>query len=456
MKTALVYPYSKYSWTGCYPPISILYLAASLQQAGKEVMVIDADEGNYSHAEILQRLIAYSPDLIGIPLFSDTLGPAHKLVNLLTAGKAKWEILLGGAHPTARPQQVLELFKNCRYVLRGESEKSIVDLVNSIEKQGPLDTVKGLSYRQDDQIFHNPDAILEKNIGNIPFPARDLLDAAYKKNTYWRIGHRGATDVMITSRGCPFDCNFCFKVTKEFRARSPESVLEEIMLIKSRGVKTIHLLDDLFVAPKSRCLKILELITEQKLNMEFKVRSRADLIDKELLLAMKGAGVKSVVYGIESGSQKILDLMKKGTRVEVNYKTISLTKMMGLQCYVDMIIGYPGETLETIAETEKLLLTTKPTGVNLSLISPFPNTRVYHQAKEQGTMISDWDIGIPSPWIKLPWTESYDTLNECRKKLLRRYQYNPIVIANAIRAVLPGIDLKQLKALMRYVVQLFS
>lgn len=419
-------------------------------------MVIDADEGNYSYPEILQRLLEYSPDLIGIPLFSTTLGPAYQLVNLLKAGSSKWEIVLGGAHATARPQQVLEIFKNCRYVLRGESEKSIVDLVNSIEKQGPLNNINGLSYREDNNIFHNPDVILEKSIDNIPFPARDLLDAAYKKNTYWRIGHRGAADVMITSRGCPFDCNFCFKIAKEFRARSPESVLEEIMLIRSRGVKTIHIMDDLFVAPRSRCLKILALIKEQKTNVEFKVRSRVDLIDEELLLAMKGAGVKSVVYGIESGSQKILDLMNKRTKAEINYKAISLTKKVGLQCYVDMIIGYPGETLETIAETKKLLLITKPTGVNLSIICPFPNTRIYDQAKEQGMMVSDWDIDSPSPWIKLPWTESYNVLHECRTKLLRSYQYNPIVMANAIRAILPGIDLKQLKALIRYMVQLFS
>jgi len=431
-------------------------LAASLRQAGKEVMVIDADQGNYSFTEMRQRLIAYSPDLIGIPLFSTTLGPAYQLVELLTAGSARWEIVLGGAHATAQPQKVLEVFKNCRYILRGEAEKSIVDLVNALETQGDLGNVRGLSYRQDDKIFHNPDAVLEQNIDSIPFPARDFLEAAYQKNTYWRIGHRGAADVMITSRGCPFDCHFCFKITKKFRARSPESVLEEIMLIRSRGVKTIHLMDDLFVAPRSRCLRILELIKEQKLNMEFKVRSRADLIDEELLLAMKGAGVKSVVYGIESGSQQILDLMNKRTGVEVNYKAITLTKKIGLQCYVDMIIGYPGETLETIKETEKLLLTTKPTGVNLSIICPFPNTRVYEQAKEQGMMISDWGIDQPTPWIKLPWMENYDTLHECRKKLLKRYQYNPIVAANAIRAVLPGIDLKLLKALTRYVGQLLS
>lgn len=456
MKTALVYPYSKYSWTGCNPPISILYLAASLRQAGKEVIVIDADEGNYSQTEIRQRLIEYSPNLIGIPLFSTTLGPAYNFVHLLTSGNEKWDIVLGGAHATARPQQVLEVFKNCRYVLRGESEHSIVDLVKAIEEQGDLATIHGLSYRQDDKIFHNPDVILEKNIDGIPFPARDLLDVAYKKNTYWRIGHRGAADVMITSRGCPFDCNFCFKVTKKFRARSPESVLEEIMLIRSRGVKTIHIMDDLFVAPRSRCLKILKLIKEQKLNMEFKIRSRADLIDKELLLAMKDVGVKGVVYGIESGSQKILDLMNKRTNVDINYRAISLTKRMGLQCYVDMIIGYPGETVETIAETEKLLLMTKPTGVNLSVICPFPNTRVYERAKEQGMLISDWGIDSPTPWIKLPWTESYDTLYQCRNKLLRSYQYNPIVIVNAIRAILPGIDSKQLKALIRYVGQLIS
>lgn len=451
MKISLIYPYKKEIFVGCNPPLSLLYLAASLQQAGKDVMVIDVDEDNLSHLGILKCLIEYKPDLIGIPLFSDgNMSLVYNLVNLLTSNNFNWEIVIGGPHATARPQEVLEVFKGCHYVLRGESENSIVELVNCIERRNSLDTVRGLSYRQNGKIIHNQDVVLDMNIDSIPFPARELLDTAYKKKIYWRMGHRGTTDIMITSRGCPFDCNFCFKVSKKTRHRSPENVLEELILIRSRGVRNVHIMDDLFVAPKSRCLKILKMIKEQKLNMEFKVRARVDIINEELLVAMKEAGVKAVTYGIESGSQKILDQMNKRVKVEMNYKAIAFTKKVGLQCYTDIFIGYPGETPETIYETGKLMSDAKPTGVNLALMCPFPNTKVYDLAKEQGTLINDWSVDGPTPWIKLPWTKDCNTLGQYRKKILRKYLCNPVVILNVIRFTILKINFKQLKILIRY------
>ena len=450
MRVTLIYPFKKRCIQGCNPPISILYLAASLQKAGYNVAVIDRDEDNISDLDILKRLNDYQPTLIGIPLFSNHMRTAYDLVNLLSSHNADWKIVIGGPHATARPEQVLEIFKGCNYVLRGESEDSIVDLARCIENNSSLDAVRGLSYKQNGSIFHNPDAVVNMDLDSIQFPNRKLIDTAYKKKTYFRIGHRGTTDVIITSRGCPFNCNFCFKITKIFRARSPENVLEELMLIRSQGIRNVHIMDDLFVVPKSRCLTILKMIKEQKLDMEFKVRSRVDLINEELLVAMKEAGVKAVVYGFESGSQKILDLMNKQTTVEMNYKVIALTKKVGLQCYADIFIGYPGETIETINETQKFILKAKPTAVNFAVMYPLPNTKVYDLAKEQGTLINDWSVNGPQPWIKLPWIENKDILFTYRRKMLRKYLTSPVVIANVIRFTLFKIDFRQLKMIIRY------
>ncbi len=450
MKTALIYPYSKKNVMGCNPPISLLYVAASLRESGEDVLVIDADEGKLSPKEILKKLVNYSPDIVGMPLFSTNLPAAYNIFQLLTSNKFGWKILMGGSHATIRAQDVLNTFKGCDYVLRGEAEGSIKELARCIQTNNSLDSVSGLSYKEGERIIHNPDSPINMNLDSIPFPARGLLNSAYKNNTYWRIGQRGATDVIITSRGCPYNCNFCFKVANKFRVRTPENIIKELIQIRSSGTRNVHIMDDIFVFKKDRCLEILRMIKKEKLGMEFKVRARVDCIDKELLLAMKDSGVKSVVYGIESGSQEILDSMNKHTTVEMNHKAIAMTKKAGLQCYADIFVGYPGETPETIAKTEKFILKTKPTAVNISYLYPLPNTEVYNQAKRDGTLMDDWSVKSNAAWVRLPWIKSREELYPYGERMLKKYICNPIVIFHVIRHVLFKIDFKQFKMLVDY------
>jgi len=283
------------------------------------------------------------------------------------------------------------------------------------------------------------------DLDTIPFPARELLDDAYRRHVYWRIEHRGTTDVIITSRGCPYNCRFCFRISKKFRLRSPDNIMRELIDIRSRGTKSVHIMDDLFVWNKERCLTILDMIRRERLGMEFKVRARVDLIDEDLLRAMKRTGVRSVVYGIESGSQKVLELMHKQSTPEMNYRAIALTKKAGIQCYADAFLGFPGETPETIRETERLLIKARPTAVNISVMYPLPGTKVYDDAREAGTLIGDWDITDDQPWIKLPWVNDRHELWRYRNKVYARYMRDPIVMLNAARFILPRIKWKQLK-----------
>ena len=454
MKTALVYPYTKKLFTGCNPPISLLYLAASVREAGEDVMVLDIDEGSSTEEDMLERLKEYDPDLVGIPLFSSALRAGYRFFKMLKGRGSRWKILIGGPHATVRAQETLDQFRGCDFVLRGESERSLVDLVSSLSGEGRLHEVRGLSYIEGGRVVHNPDADPVQDLDEIPFPARDLLLSAYKKNTYWRMGHRGTTDVMITSRGCPYDCNFCFKISKEHRVRSPENIIKELRVIHAMGTRSVHIMDDLFVCNKPRLLRILQMMRNEGLKIEMKVRARVNFVDEEVLAAMKQAGVKSIVYGIESGSQRVLDLMNKKTTVEMNYRAIELTKKAGLQCYADMFLGYPGETPETIAETERLLLKAKPTAVNMAVMYPLPETRVYEEAKRQGTLRHDWDIQGARAWIKLPWIDGLDELFAHRRRIMRKYLRNPVVMWNCLKATLPHVNFRQFRILMNYFLHL--
>jgi radical SAM superfamily enzyme YgiQ (UPF0313 family) len=157
-----------------------------------------------------------------------------------------------------------------------------------------------------------------------------------------------------------------------------------------------------------------------------------------------------VVYGIESGSQKVLDAMRKRSTVEMNYSAIAMTKKVGLQCYADLFLGFPGETPETIRETETLIMKAKPTAINMSVMFPLPNTTVYDQAREQGTLMGDWDVKGTRAWIKLPWTEDRATLWRIRNRLHRKFLLNPVVIFNALRFMVFRMTFRQLKTVIRH------
>ena len=450
MKTVLLYPYPKRLFTGCNPPISLLYLGAALENVGQEVTILDVDEWSDSEPDFVQRTKAESPDLVGIPLFSSTLSEAYSLINRIRSEIPSCTILVGGPHSTVRWEEVLNEFNACDFVLRGESEGSIVDLVQTLEQGKSVRNVQGLSYRQNKSLKHNPDAIWASDLDTIALPARHLLKAAYEKKTYWRIGHRGTTDVMITSRGCPYNCNFCFRISKKYRTRSPENILAELAMIRDMGTRSVHVMDDLFVWNKPRFLRIVQMIKKQKLDLELKVRARVNFIDDEMLSAMKEAGVRGVVFGVESGSQEMLDRMNKRTTVEMNENAIRMTKKAGLQCYVDLFLGYPGETPETIKQTEHLLLKARPTAANIAVMYPLPGTHVYEEAKRAGTLMDDWSIDGALAWIKLDWFDHISEIHAYRKRMLRKFLRHPLVIWNGLRATLFRIDLRQLKVLFNY------
>jgi anaerobic magnesium-protoporphyrin IX monomethyl ester cyclase len=428
-------------------------LAASARDAGHEVLVLDADERNLSIDGIARWVGDQSPDIIGIPSFANSLTFTYKLAGELAKGAPSWQILLGGPHPTAAADDVIRQIPGCDLLLRGEAEDSLVELLNCLERRGELEEVAGLSFRRNGRIIHNRDAPIRQEIDVIPLPARDLLGNAYAKNTYWRLGHRGTTDLIISSRGCPFSCNFCSKVAPGYRMRSAENVMKELQAIRSMGTRNVHFMDDLFVSDRKRCLDICRAIQDEKLGMKFKVRGRVNTVDNELLAELKAAGTKAIVYGVESGSQKILDAMNKRQSVEQARDAVMATKRHGLEVYLDMMLGYPGETPETIAQTEKFILDVKPTAVRLEVLFPLPATQVYKEAKANGTLVSDWDIGAPRPYVKLPWLEDHYWLYaECRR-ITRRFARHPAVFFQGLKAVLPGLNFQQLKSITHYFLQ---
>ena len=436
LRVALVLNIPNPTSYGNHVPISLLYLGAQLEQEGHTAIVLDrrtfAAEKAY-----LEALKNVKADLIGICLYATSYARVYKLINQIRRFCPSVKVVLGGPEVSANRQEVMELFRNkTDYLLSGEAEHTLAQLANCLaeENEVGLESIEGLSFCRDGEICHNPVPIPIKDIDSIPFPKRDLISPAIWKKWYYRAGLGRPTDVVLTSRGCPFSCRFCYRLTPGYRARSPENVLAEIGEIHARGAKGLIIVDDNFTFERNRCVAILEGILKNAWRLAIKCRGRVDRIDPELLKLMKRAGVRSMTFGIESGSQKILDAMNKKTTVEQNYEAIRMVLDAGLQCYADLFLGFPGETRETIRETSDFLMKAKPTGINMGCLYPLHGTKVYEEAKGNGTLIGDWGLLEEYPRVRLSWFDDIEELQQEWHRVARRFWLNPWVIARGIKA----------------------
>jgi radical SAM superfamily enzyme YgiQ (UPF0313 family) len=309
--------------------------------------------------------------------------------------------------------------------MQGECDYAIIALAEMLEGKRFSKDVPGLVYRENGEIRLNPRDVVD-DVDVLPIARRSFLDRYYQKSMYGYLTVNSGLDMMITSRGCPYRCSFCFKVEKRYRFRSSESVLAEMDMLQSRGVRHLHIMDDAFTVNKKRCHEIADEMIRRKYGFKLKIRSRVNSIDLEILKKLKRAGVKEIVYGLESGSQAILDSMDKHTTVELNERAVQLTNKAGIFCVGDIMIGMPGETPDTINETIAFLKRNMVIVGNVPYLYPLPGTKVYDDAKANGTLRGEWGTDDCVPWIKLPWIKSIGDLEVAKKRVERAVHRNPV------------------------------
>lgn len=430
MKIALVYPKSKTLETGCFPPISLISIATVLKKNGLEVKIFDPDAYAGDLCDVAEDVLRYDPGVIGISVLSDMdlLNNVEYLCKFFKEKIPLARIVLGGAHATAMPHQAFERYPEADYVLAGEAEFSFLETVRQIAGNKAVLSVPGLYQREDGQISLHAAPEIIKNLDLIPVPDRTILSDNYKRGFYWRVEHRDATDILLTSRGCPFDCRFCYQMTRTYRMRSQEQIIEELGQLARMNIRNVHIEDDLFTANKQRVAELCQKIRKMNFKFHLKVRSRVNSIDDEMLEELKKTGVFAIVYGIESGSQTVLNAMGKKVTVQQNMDAIRKTHQHGLKCYADMFVGYPGETPETIEETKRFLLRAKPFAIGLGVMIPFPETFAYKEAQANGSLAGDWNTRGDKPFIK---TKHFPTFLELALKVgdLKKSFYSHPVVA---------------------------
>ena len=409
----------------CFPPLNLLYLAAALRQGGFFPMVLDANALRMSDLQIAAVARRLDPAVVGISLYSDILRQVLEMTRVLRRRCPGTRLVLGGAHATAVPRQTLDQLPEADFVLTGEAELSLPALCAAVAAGQSAAAVPGVYHRRGGEVLQGAAARMPE-IQKLPLPARDLLAGAYHQKLYHSLlVRRRPVDTLITSRGCPHGCGFCYTRGQRYRHRAPDAVVDELARIRDQGIRDVEICDDTFTASPERAMEIFDRIIRARLDLSFRIKSRTDVFDERLARRARRAGAYLVAFGMESGSQRLLDAMSKRITVEQNARACELTRRHGLLCHSSWIIGYPGETPQTVHETVQFIRRNRPSTANVGILRPYPETRVWHEAQQRGELVGRWHPGEPAPWVRLPWARQRRVLEQLRRQVMRQIYISP-------------------------------
>lgn len=383
MRIALVSP----KWNkkaNDYPPLGLAYLAAVLEADDHEVQVFDFGlEPDTPLEDDAARALAFEPHLVGITAMTSVYHSALETATLLKAYLGR-PIVLGGPHATVYPHRVLNEAPVIDYVVRGEGEETLRELVRALDNGArDVSAIQGLTYRHRGEIVSSPDRPLIDDLDALPFPARHLLDPK-------RYGLRTpAGEPMITvlsSRGCPYNCSYCFKgiVGRTYRQRSPDNIIAELHQVIDRyGAHSFYFIDDLFTINLRRLEALTQQLIDEQLDVRWQCLARVDRVNPEILKKMYAAGCRRIHYGIESGNQQVLDRIGKRIELSQVRQAVRWTHDAGIETKGYFMLGLPGDTAETMEQTVNLAVELDLDQTMFSLTTPFPGTRLWDELVEK-------------------------------------------------------------------------
>ena len=371
------------------------------------------------------------------------MAPVHRTVSALAKAVPGTRFVFGGPHASALPDHVFESYPDVDFVMRGESELSFPEFCKALRDGSDLGAVGGLSYRQGGEVIHNADAEFERDLDTLGHPARDLVSDVYEQKRYYTLLVRQRpVDTIMTSRGCPFHCNFCYNQNHHYRHRSADHVMEEIEAIRKRDIRNIEIVDDTFTFNRDRAMAVFDRLISERMGISFRIKSRVNVVDEEFLARARKAGAYLVACGCESGDDEMLRRMNKRTGAADNERAIRITKEAGIACHTSWVFGYPGETPESIARTVDFIVRTKPTTAQVALLRPYPQTTAYREAQELGWLRGEWRVDSDEyPWVQLPWAESRADIEKLIQQAMRRVYYRPYYAWQFGKMILMGMNL---------------
>ena len=371
------------------PPLGLAYLASVAREQGDEVSIIDSIAMDYSFQDISREIKKEDPDLIGITSTTSMMPDAYRVASIAKQYNPSVEIAVGGPHVTFTQEQTLKESPDIDYIVSGEGEVVFSNLLLHLKGKMEINGIRGLAFRKGDRAVVNPPEQLIKDVDSIPMPALDLLPMTRYVADKKRFG------TIMTSRGCPYNCIFCsssLQFGKIWRGHSTERVIRELSrLVYDYNIHEIEFLDDTFTLNMKRAVEISDRIRKEGLDIRWSASARVNLFNEDIANAMKGAGAHTVYFGIESGNQKTLDFIGKGTKLEQAIDSVRKANESGLITLGSFIIGFPDDTVEDVKNTIKFSKKVKVKLSQFTIATPYPGTRLWDLARSRGILKTmDW------------------------------------------------------------------
>jgi radical SAM superfamily enzyme YgiQ (UPF0313 family) len=398
----------------------LLYVAAVLEREKHVVRVLDT-QLNENATKVAEDVALLRPDIIGITATTPQITLALAIAGEIKK-RLKVPVVLGGVHPTVMPEETLG-FDSVDFVVLGEGEETMPELCRRIQDGESVSEVKGIGYKRHGKLRFTSIRPLIEELDDVPFPARHHLRSRwYFAPPRMRGVWTKSTATIITSRGCPFQCLFCsshLMFGRRVRRRSPENVVEELEHLRHEfGIDSIWFVDDTFTVDQKWVMQFCDLLIKKGLhNLVWGCQARADTLEPYTLQLMKQAGCVQVDIGVESGSDRVLKILKKGITVEQIEKAFKICKEAGVQTFASFILGTPGETSEDIKKTEALIDKITPDYSEFFYATPYPGTDLYVLAQKHGV----FDKDIPyHQWLASKQTDKpIMTIGVTQEELIR-------------------------------------
>lgn len=442
-----------------YYPMWLAYATGVLETRYKSVRLVDAIARKWSVEDVLQDVKEFAPDLIVVDCNFSSLSNDLKITGLLKESLPGATTVIVGPPASQYPQKILNN-RGIDIVARYEYDFSLLDIAGALENGSKLKDIRGISYKQGDEVIHNPDRSFatSDDLNRMPF-----VSQVYKKHLNIKdyfLSESLYPEVQIfTGRGCPFHCTFCsWPETfsgRQYRARSPQSVLDELEYIKKElpEVKDVRLEDDTFTVEPERIKQFCQGIESRNLKVNWTCQARADL-DYETLRMMKKAGCWLIVVGYESGNDEILKNIRKGITTQQARRFTRDAKKAGLMMLGDFIIGLPGETKETAQKTIDFAKKLKPNLLQVAVAMPVPGTEFYNWARDNNYLLTENmeeaidEQGYQKCIISYPDFPA-EEIERYVDKALKEYYLRPGFIPIALSNILRRNGMHELRVMLR-------
>ncbi len=447
--------------TGYYFPLGLGYIASYLQKHGFGVELVCEDGKTDVMEEVRSRLASRAYLCLGVSCMTSSFNSALKIASAAKEAAPATPVIFGGAHISAMGGSVLSEQPGIDLLCTGEGEIPMLQLVSML-RDGFEDwsQIQGLFWRDDKGVVHNNGpAPFHQNLDDFPFPARDLVDFdRFALHSHVASGNRRA-GTIVTSRGCPFNCIFCsahLTHGRKYRFHSDDYVVDEIRLLREHyGIEHVFIEDDSFTVVKDRVERLCRRFRTDLPNMTFGCFSRVDIFDERMAAMLQSAGVRLVVFGIESGVPEVLKKMNKGADVGKARQAIELCRRHGIESYASFVVGFPFETRRDIQQTIDFGSRLDASSVTFNPLVPYPGTPLFNPGKHLPSTPEGWERFLTSgtpPFDICPEV----TASELKRMVDRahlRYYLQPRRLLGLLRTLRSWRDFRSLAAAAARMIQ---